>query len=274
MENPEDVERGWKPDPEDASKLRYWDGAAWTEHLHDLPPAEPFEAPKAAADIVSVPAEPAPAPGPNFKAPLDTTAAWKIDPSNTRNYRYWDGTQWTNRVSPRKKKKGMPNSVKWALGIVGVIVVIAAIAGGSEDDSGDSSKEPATEVSAPESFDKKLQDAVLESVEEKGTPKFGCSGPSCQVEYTRGETLGFLLSAQEEFLEEQRRIWETMFSRKATKTATITIRGPITTVGGKSRIEPVLETTCTRAAANQIDWSQVDVDGIETLCDQNELVNF
>ncbi|HET7385860.1 MAG TPA: DUF2510 domain-containing protein [Nocardioidaceae bacterium] len=24
---------GWHPDPQDASRLRYWDGTAWTEHV-------------------------------------------------------------------------------------------------------------------------------------------------------------------------------------------------------------------------------------------------
>lgn len=275
MTQPEDMEKGWKPDPENATQLRFWDGTAWTDRVHSLEPKEPIDTPKAAANIESQPSAPAAVSGPKFKAPTDRTAAWKIDPGNPRNYRYWNGVAWTNEVSPRKKKKGMPASVRWALGIVGVIVVIAAIASGGDEESDDPSPDQSPEVTAPESFEKRLQDAVLESVEEEGKPPtFGCTGPTCEVEYTRGETLGVLLSAQEEFLEEQRRIWKTMFSRKQTRVATIRIRGPITTVGGKTRTEQVMITTCTRAAANQIDWNSIDVEGIETLCDQNELVNF
>jgi len=40
---------GWFPDPEDATQLRYWDGAAWTDHRH---PADPAAA--AAASAVPV----------------------------------------------------------------------------------------------------------------------------------------------------------------------------------------------------------------------------
>ena len=31
---PEDSEKGWKPDPLGASKLRWWDGEKWTSHIH------------------------------------------------------------------------------------------------------------------------------------------------------------------------------------------------------------------------------------------------
>lgn len=31
---PEDSEKGWKPDPLGASKLRWWDGEKWTDNVH------------------------------------------------------------------------------------------------------------------------------------------------------------------------------------------------------------------------------------------------
>lgn len=34
------VEEGWYTDPQDAARLRYWDGAGWTEHTHDRPDDE------------------------------------------------------------------------------------------------------------------------------------------------------------------------------------------------------------------------------------------
>lgn len=35
------VPQGWFPDPHNASQLRWWDGQAWTEHVHAVAPAAP-----------------------------------------------------------------------------------------------------------------------------------------------------------------------------------------------------------------------------------------
>lgn len=35
--------RGWYPDPQDAERLRWWDGDAWTPHTHPLPSAPPTD---------------------------------------------------------------------------------------------------------------------------------------------------------------------------------------------------------------------------------------
>jgi len=59
----------WYPDPSDAMQLRYWDGRAWTYHL----------TPK--AGVTSTPAD------------------WYPDPSDPTNLRYWDGVAWTAHVA-------------------------------------------------------------------------------------------------------------------------------------------------------------------------------
>lgn len=59
----------WYPDPSDATHLRYWDGDAWTHHISRRPGAA--------------------------TAPAD----WYPDPSNAAQLRYWDGVAWTNHVT-------------------------------------------------------------------------------------------------------------------------------------------------------------------------------
>lgn len=49
---------GWYEDPDESTRLRYWDGARWTDHYH-------------------VP-EPAPAPQPRAARPLATMARWTV----------------------------------------------------------------------------------------------------------------------------------------------------------------------------------------------------
>jgi hypothetical protein len=39
---------GWNPDPDDATKLRYWDGQQWTDHYAPAAAPNPVTAPPAA----------------------------------------------------------------------------------------------------------------------------------------------------------------------------------------------------------------------------------
>lgn len=59
----------WYPDPSNPAGLRYWDGAAWTHHVSPRPGA------------------------------TTTPADWYPDPSNAARLRYWDGTAWTQHVT-------------------------------------------------------------------------------------------------------------------------------------------------------------------------------
>jgi len=38
-----EIVQGWYPDPGKSGKLRWWDGARWTEHLQDAPAAAPAD---------------------------------------------------------------------------------------------------------------------------------------------------------------------------------------------------------------------------------------
>ncbi len=70
---------GWYPDPEQAGQLRYWDGAAWTDHRSPVQqPAAPQTPEPPAA-----PAAPEPPAEPSFSEPLGADRAPDSDPEPT-----------------------------------------------------------------------------------------------------------------------------------------------------------------------------------------------
>ena len=44
-DNAPSMPAAWYPDPQDPSRLRYWDGSAWTNHFHPIPKAPPLGEP-------------------------------------------------------------------------------------------------------------------------------------------------------------------------------------------------------------------------------------
>jgi hypothetical protein len=54
----------------------------------------------------------------------------------------------------------------------------------------------------------------------------------------------------------------------------VTPWGETTSVGGQKEQSALLNLTCDRAAADQIDWSNVDEEGLKTLCTYEPLVDF
>ena len=54
----------------------------------------------------------------------------------------------------------------------------------------------------------------------------------------------------------------------------ISITGPIRTVGGKIKYDVIINADCSRAAAKQIDWKNIDTAGFEQLCKVRKFVKF
>jgi hypothetical protein len=92
----------------------------------------------------------------------------------------------------------------------------------------------------------------------KGTPPFG---------------------KEEEYLYPLRGVFRELFDQARVSAKLLPVRdvfiaawGPVTTVGGKTKEALVLNIDCTRAAADQIDWDNVDVSGMKTLCEVRKFV--
>lgn len=95
-------------------------------------------------------------------------AGWYADPSGSAKQRYWDGQRWTDRTkgdvlttaSVGKSAaaairrgwsgyRGLPNWAQWAIGIVTALVIVGAITGGEDKDTGGDPSPPTAEASAP-----------------------------------------------------------------------------------------------------------------------------
>jgi hypothetical protein len=151
--------------------------------------------------------------------------------------------------------------------IVIVVVVIAVVANKSSTPS--APKGPFTATNA------QMAAAVANAVDSdgdaasvKGSPTANCThgsgGISCYVSYTVNEPAG--ISAALELIDPTRGFFKTAFSDASVNYLSATVSGPATSVGGKTSTTPLFTLACNRNAANQIDWDNVGVSGLKTLC--------
>lgn len=169
--------------------------------------------------------------------------------------------------TPKKKASGCGTLIVFAA------IVIAAIAIASHHGS----KTP-TPASASQPFratNAQMASAVTTAVDAdgdaanvNGTPEAFCdhipTGVECTVFYTVKEPGGF--SAALELIDPTRGFFKTAFTDPSMQRVTAHVSGPVTSVGGKSLTGRLFILSCTRAAANQIDWDNVGVNGLKTLC--------
>lgn len=92
----------------------------------------------------------------------------------------------------------------------------------------------------------------------------GHKGLLCVVRYTVKEGLG--LSAALELIDPTRGIYKYAFDNPHMQSVSVIVRGPATTIGGKSVTTDFFTLVCDRPAARQIDWDNVGVAGLKALC--------
>lgn len=98
-----------------------------------------------------------------------------------------------------------------------------------------------------------------------------CTPRECTISY---EADAPVLDTRDTLLEEQRPIWRQLFSDPDLRNAVLITYGQTVSVGGKESVSAALRVRCDRAAHREIDWRNIDAEGIRRLCGVRELVSF
>jgi hypothetical protein len=158
---------------------------------------------------------------------------------------------------------------------LGVLVIAGVLLYACVSCSGDSHT-----YSAPTSFTvsndavaKLIQDTVAGAqfaTNIDGSPEVNCTGETaCTIAYKVQKTAGGLwgdTALDHQLIEPTRQIWKALFTDSHFQSGTITVSGPVTTVGGKSETSTYYTLACDRSAASQIDWDKVEGKGMRMLC--------
>jgi hypothetical protein len=143
--------------------------------------------------------------------------------------------------------------------------------------------------SAPASFTvsndavaKVVRDAIagdLHATPLNGSPVVNCTGETtCTIGYTVQAPTGALIETHVYAEDQQvilptRQMWKALFSDARFQYGTITVSGPVKTIGGETETGTYYTLTCDRNSASQINWDNVDGNGLRTLCDYHGLTD-
>jgi hypothetical protein len=103
-----------------------------------------------------------------------------------------------------------------------------------------------------------------------GSPNVNCSSSACTISYVVKEPTG--ISFDGELMQPTRQIWKALFEDQNLKSAKITVEGPLVSVGGKKSAGPLYWLECTREDASQINWDEVEADGMKKICEYHKAV--
>jgi len=92
----------------------------------------------------------------------------------------------------------------------------------------------------------------------------GHAGTNCFITYTIKLPTG--ISASLELIDPIRPIFAGLFKAPNLQAGYIQVKGPTTSIGGKSSTSDLFSLSCDRNANSQIDWQTVTLAGLKALC--------
>lgn len=172
-------------------------------------------------------------------------------------------------MSTPKKPVANKRARTGCLGLIVIVIIIVVIV----DATGGSGKAP-SHFTVSDNAVVSLTTNVINNTENSpglnGTPTANCQGRGhCQITYTVKKPSG--ISSDLELIQPTAQIWKGLFEDPNFQGGTIEVKGPTTSVAGKSGNSPLFTPSCNRSAASQIDWDHVDGQGLRTLCQYNQI---
>ena len=157
--------------------------------------------------------------------------------------------------------------LKW-IGIVVAVFVVLGLAGalGEDEEKKSSDSEPAKEKVAEK------KPTLQERADELDLP-VECFDYSCVVTKDVGDDIaGF--DIDRELLMAQKDTWKNLAKVPGLGQAKVVLEGETTDIAGNSSTSPILSVLCDGKQIRRINWEEVDPDGVKTLCDWQEEVQF
>jgi hypothetical protein len=131
LNKPLNRDAGWKLDPKDDQKIRFWTGKYWTDCCEDAGSDAELYAAAELGEQVVLPDRPHPSASPSSRSgtsstlprkPVDRSPGWKPDPKDPSRLRYWKGGYWT-QLYAQPNPDGEPTPIQVSSGSSGLVEI-------------------------------------------------------------------------------------------------------------------------------------------------------
>jgi len=159
-------------------------------------------------------------------------------------------------------------TLKWIGIVVGAILVLGLIGSLSEqEDKKSSDSGPTKENSAAK------KPTEQERADELDLPVDCFENKTCVVTKDIGDDI-VGIDIDRELLMAQEDIWKNLAEVPGLIQAKVVLEGETSDIAGNSSTSPILSVLCDGKQIRRINWDEVDPDGVKTLCDWQEEVQF